>query len=148
METLDDNLKLNAKGLSFNGTVQNYLNMMSGWSVVITVFVFMMMLSQISVGAYLFWLSSQMPDSPYTAEIETRLIFMGWLYFVVGGVLIFPALYLIRFSINVKRAFKTTDQGDLEFAVRNLRNLFIFAGSYMILFLLLILIGVVMVATA
>lgn len=144
METLDDNLKLNGKGLSFNGTVQEYLNVMSGWSVVIAVFVFIMMLSQVSVGAYFFWLSSEMPDSPYTADIQSRVIFVGWLYLIIGLVLIFPALYLIRFSINVKRAFKTTDQGDLEFSIRNLRNLFIFAGSYMILFIVLIMIAVVM----
>jgi len=66
------------------------------------------------------------------------------IYIIIGALYFFPVLYMLKFSIYMKKAIEQTNQGDLSLAFLNLKSHYRFMGIFTIaLFGLYILIIIV-----
>jgi len=133
METLDKNFTANdTKELSVNGSITSYVQTASKWTVIISVCLFLIALSVI--GMSIKTLSDLAQVGDFAAQNPTislaKLIAFLKLFF--AGVLIFPAIFLIRFTISAKSAFRNLDQGDFDFAIKNAKNTFVFTAIYLV----------------
>ncbi|WP_425390583.1 hypothetical protein [Ekhidna sp.] len=62
---------------------------------------------------------------------------IGFLYFPVALLYIFPSLYLYRFSVRLNQGIKSMDQESCSSAYLNLKKLFVFMGVMTIIVLAL-----------
>jgi hypothetical protein len=70
-------------------------------------------------------------------------------YLVVAAIIFFMSLYLYRFSTKMQVALKTTDQGNLNLSLQNLKIYYRFSGILTIIYLIilfLVLMGVLIAA--
>ena len=61
-------------------------------------------------------------------------IFAG-IYLFIAAVYFFPILFLFRFSVKTKDALTTRNAHSFEGAIKNLRNLFLYMGIFLIVIL-------------
>ena len=133
METLDKNFTADdAKGLFVNGSISSYVQTASKWTVIISICLFLISLSVL--GFSIKSLSDLSQVGGFSAENPEisldKLIAFLQLFF--AGMLIFPAVFLIRFTISAKSAFRNLDQGDFDFAMKNAKNTFVFFAIYLV----------------
>lgn len=62
----------------------------------------------------------------YLGGIERFLIF--FVYIIIGGLYFFPIYYLLKFSVNMKRAIEQSEQKDLTIAFEYLKSHYKFIG--------------------
>lgn len=63
--------------------------------------------------------------------------YAGIMYIVCGIIMVFPCLFLNKFSGKIQEAFKTSSQDSLDNAFTNLKALFKFYGIVTIVFLVI-----------
>lgn len=84
---------------------------------------------------------------PFGAE---QMIGMGVAYLVMGGLFIFPGLYLWNYGSKIIVAMQRTNQSEFGRAIQNMKSLFKFTGIYTIviisLYILFAFIGIGMMA--
>jgi len=75
-----------------------------------------------------------------------QMMLIGFLYLVIAGVYIYPALYLARTSKHLSEAFNRDSQSSFELGVENMKSFFKFVGIFTIvvisLYILMILVAV------
>jgi hypothetical protein len=75
-----------------------------------------------------------------------QMMLIGFLYLVIAGVYIYPALYLVRTSKHLSEAFNRDSQSSFELGVENMKSFFKFVGIFTIvvisLYILMILVAV------
>jgi hypothetical protein len=75
-----------------------------------------------------------------------QMMLVGFLYLVIAGVYIYPALYLVRTSKHLSEAFNRDSQSSFELGVENMKSFFKFVGIFTIvvisLYILMILVAV------
>ncbi len=133
METLDKNFTADdAKGLFVNGSISSYVQTASKWTVIISICLFLISLSVLGFSikslSDLAQVSGFMAENPVISL--SKLIAFLQLFF--AGMLIFPAVFLIRFTLSAKSAFRNLDQGDFDFAMKNAKNTFVFFAIYLV----------------
>jgi len=139
METLDKNITSDSnKGLTVNGSITSYVQTASKWTIIIAVCLFM-----IAVALIIYSVKS-ISDLSNFADVmgQNPVIFVGkliaFVQLIFGAALILPGIFLIRFTTSSKSAFKTLDQGDFDFAIKNMRNTLVFFAIYLLIFLITI----------
>lgn len=65
-----------------------------------------------------------------TAGMPFNFRWFGLIYAVIGGIALFPTLYLFRFSTKTGAAVRTLDQMSLQEGISNLKSLFKFYGVF------------------
>jgi hypothetical protein len=139
METLDKNITTGSnKALEVNGSITSYVQTASKWTIIIAICLFV-----IAIVLIIYSVKS-ISDLSNFADVmgQNPVIFLGkliaFVQLVFGAALILPGIFLIRFTISAKSAFRTLDQGDFDFAVKNVRNTFVFFAIYLITLLITI----------
>ncbi|MDR0802583.1 DUF5362 family protein [Fluviicola sp.] len=62
----------------------------------------------------------------------TPLILVSIVYIGLTIVMIFPALYLIRFAASIEKGLNSNRQGEFDYAIQSMKSLFKFSGIYVI----------------
>src|SRR6218665_730418 len=137
METLDKNITSDdTKGLSVNGSISSYVQTTSKWTVIISVCLFAIAIALIIYSIKSLSDIAQIGDFLAQNPIIflSKLIAFTQLFF--GSILIIPGIFLIRFTISAKSAFRNQNHADFDFAIKNARNTFVFFAIYLITLLI------------
>lgn len=120
--------------LSVNPESQAYLLTASKWgkflAIVGIIFCAIIILGGIIATAFL----STIGSSLNTSRIPF-LQYLGAVYLVLGIIMFFPCLYLLKFSNKIQEALRASSQESLNTAFLNLKSLFKFYGILTLVFL-------------
>ena len=92
-------------------------------------FIALMVLIVLFFGSYM---GTMIPGMPAEAG-ALGSFFFGFMLICAGLLIIFPALFLYKFSVKMRRALNNNDQPVLTESFRNLKSLFKFHGILMII---------------
>lgn len=124
MDTLDQHIELDADKLKINNSIKENLMIAAKWAR------FLAIIGFIFTGfmgiASLFLLVTAM------ASGIGMLMLMAVVYIGLTLVMIFPALYLIRFAGSTEKGLNSNKQGEFDYGIQNLKSLFKFTGIYTI----------------
>ncbi|WP_430402370.1 hypothetical protein [Fluviicola sp.] len=138
MDTLDQNIELNGDKLKVSNSIKEHLITSAKWArfLAIVGFVFA---GITAIGSLVM----------LVAALSTGfgpLIGAAFLYVGLAVVMIFPALYMIRFAMSITKGLNSSKQSEFEYGVQNLKSYFKFSGIFTIVFLglyiILIFVGV------
>ncbi len=129
MDTLDQHIELDADQLKINNSIKENLTTAAKWARFLAIigFVFTGFMGIAS----LFLLVTAM------ASGIGMLMFMAVVYIGLTVVMIFPALYLIRFASSTEKGLNSSKQGEFDYGIQNLKSLFKFTGIYTIVVIVL-----------
>jgi len=138
MDTLDQNIELDGDKLKVSNSIKEHLITSGKWARFLAIVGFIFAgITAIGSLVMLF------------AALSTGfgpLIGMAFLYVGLAVVMIFPALYMIRFAMSITKGLNSSKQSEFEYGVQNLKSYFKFSGIFTIVFLglyiILIFIGV------
>lgn len=138
METTDT-LEQQLPNLQITENAKSYLKTTSTWSAFFAVICFIaigfMILSGITTlvsGSFL----SSFNEFSYLGMghiFSSISIFIGIFYIVLGIIIIFPALYLYRYSKSITNALKENNSLSLEKAMQNMKSFWRFLGIFTII---------------
>jgi hypothetical protein len=74
---------------------------------------------------------------PNTGMTPVFSVAMGLLYSLIGGAYFFPAWFILRFALQLKKAFAEWSETALEGAFRNLKLNFVYVGISVIALIVL-----------
>jgi len=127
MDTLDQNIELDNDKLKVSNSIKEHLITSAKWARFLAIIGFIFAgITAIGSLVMLF------------AALSTGfgpLIGMSFLYVGLAVVMIFPALYMIRFAMSVTRGLNSNKQSEFEVGVQNLKSYFKFSGIFTIVFL-------------
>lgn len=124
MDTLDQNIELSNDKLKINNSIKENLLTAAKWARFLAVIGFIF--TGFMGIASLFMLVTSL------ASGFAPLMLMAVIYIGMTIVMIFPALYLIRFAGSVEKGLNSNKQGEFDYAIENLKSLFKFSGIYTI----------------
>ena len=129
MDTLDQHIELDSDQLKINNSIKENLITAAKWARFLAIigFVFTGFMGIAS----LFVLVTAM------ASGIGMLMFMAVVYIGLTVVMIFPALYLIRFAGSTEKGLSSNKQGEFDYGIQNLKSLFKFTGIYTIVVIVL-----------
>lgn len=129
METLDHNIQSESKKLHVSQDVKQNLLTTAKWTrfMAIISFVFCGLLGIASLFMLIGTLSSG----------NSLLMYVTFLYIALTVVMIFPGLYLIRFTTGIEQAFHSDKQVEFEYGIQNMKSFFKFTGIYAIVTIVL-----------
>ena len=111
--------------LVINSISQDNLNASAKWgkflSIVGFVFIGLMVIGGLVMQAFMPSFGSYGYGSPF-------LKYIGTVYLILGIILFFPCLYLLKFSNKILEAIRTSNQESLDNAFVNLKAMFKFYG--------------------
>ena len=111
--------------LVINSISQDNLNASAKWgkflSIVGFVFIGLMIIGGLVMQAFMPSFGSYGYGSPF-------LKYIGTVYLILGIILFFPCLYLLKFSNKILEAIRTSNQESLDNAFVNLKAMFKFYG--------------------
>lgn len=124
MDTLDQNIELAHDKLRINNSIKENLLIAAKWARFLAIigFIFTGFLGIAS----LFMLITSL------ASGFAPLMLMAVVYIGMTVVMIFPALYLIRFAGSTEKGLNSNKQGEFDYGIQNLKSLFKFSGIYTI----------------
>lgn len=85
-------------------------------------------------GIYMMTVMSQLSAYGYVSEATK---YAGVAYIICAIIMVFPCLYLNKFSTKAQEAIRSTSQDSLDMAFINLKSMFKFYGIVTIVFLVL-----------
>lgn len=132
METLDKNFTGNENVLTVNGSIISYLKTASKWTVLASVCLFLFGITGILGAVKSFYDLAQLGEYIGENPMMTVRRLTAFIQLIFGAGLILPGIFLIRFTISAKNAFKTLDQGDFDFAIKSLKNTLVFFALYLV----------------
>lgn len=129
MDALDQHIELDSDQLKINNSIKENLMTAAKWARFLAIigFVFTGFMGIAS----LFVLVTAM------ASGIGMLMFMAVVYIGLTLVMIFPALYLIRFAGSTEKGLNSNKQGEFDYGIQNLKSLFKFTGIYTIVVIVL-----------
>lgn len=129
MDALDQHIELDSDQLKINNSIKENLMTAAKWARFLAIigFVFTGFMGIAS----LFVLVTAM------ASGIGMLMFMAVVYIGLTVVMIFPALYLIRFAGSTEKGLSSNKQGEFDYGIQNLKSLFKFTGIYTIVVIVL-----------
>lgn len=129
MDALDQHIELDSDQLKINNSIKENLMTAAKWARFLAIigFVFTGFMGIAS----LFVLVTAM------ASGIGMLMFMAVVYIGLTVVMIFPALYLIRFAGSTEKGLSSSKQGEFDYGIQNLKSLFKFTGIYTIVVIVL-----------
>ncbi len=129
MDALDQHIELDSDQLKINNSIKENLITAAKWARFLAIigFVFTGFMGIAS----LFVLVTAM------ASGIGMLMFMAVVYIGLTVVMIFPALYLIRFAGSTEKGLSSNKQGEFDYGIQNLKSLFKFTGIYTIVVIVL-----------
>ncbi|MNK12917.1 hypothetical protein D3C87_309950 [compost metagenome] len=138
MDTLDQNIELNSDKLKINNSIKENLITAAKWARFLAIigFIFSGIMGIVS----LFLLVTSL------ASGFAPMILATVIYIVLTIVMLFPALYLIRFAGSTEKGLNSNKQGEFDYGIQNLKSLFKFSGIYTIVFIALYIIYVFVLA--
>jgi hypothetical protein len=140
MDTLDQNFHSDKSGIRVSNDAKANFITIGKWVK------FLGIMGFISVG-FLAILALIMIIGGSTVSLGgEQMMLIGFLYLVIAGVYIYPALYLVRTSKHLSEAFNRDSQSSFELGVENMKSFFKFVGIFTIvvisLYILMILVAV------
>jgi len=130
MDTIN-NFEQNTQVLEVTENAKKYLKSTASWSL------FFAVLGFIGV-AFLAICGIVMIAMFYDGGHLSSMSFVGVLYIALGGVMVFPALYLLRFSQETNKALANQDTMVIEEAFKNMKSFWKFTGILTIVYIVLI----------
>jgi hypothetical protein len=129
MDTLDQHIELDSDKLKINNSIKENLITSAKWARFLAIigFVFTGFMGIVS----LFLLVTSL------ASGIRMLMLMAVVYIALTAVMIFPALYLIRFAGATEKGLNSNKQGEFDYGIQNLKSLFKFMGIYTIVLIAL-----------
>lgn len=129
MDALDQHIELDSDQLKITNSIKENLTTATKWARFLAIigFVFTGFMGIAS----LFVLVTAM------ASGIGMLMFMAVVYIGLTVVMIFPALYLIRFAGSTEKGLNSNKQGEFDYGIQNLKSLFKFTGIYTIVVIVL-----------
>lgn len=138
MDTLDQNIELGNEKLKINNSIKENLLIAAKWARFLAVIGFIF--TGFMGIASLFMLVTSL------ASGFAPLMLMAVIYIGMTIVMIFPALYLIRFAGSVEKGLNSNKQGEFDYAIQNLKSLFKFMGIYTIVLISLYIVYIFVLA--
>jgi hypothetical protein len=138
MDTLDQHIELDSDKLRINNSIKENLITAAKWARFLAVigFIFTGLMGIASLVLVVTAMSSGMG----------LLVLLAFVYVGLTIVMIFPALYLIRFAGSTEKGLSSNKQGEFDYGIQNLKSLFKFTGIYTIVFIALYVIYIVVLA--
>lgn len=138
MDTLDQNIELDNEKLKISNSIKENLMITAKWArfLAIVGFIFVGILGIAS----LFLIVTSL------ASGYGPLIFISFVYIILTIVMLFPALYLIRFAAAAEKGLGSNKQGEFDYAIENMKSLFKFSGIYTIVMIALYIVYVIILA--
>lgn len=138
MDALDQHIELDSDQLKINNSIKENLITAAKWARFLSIigFVFTGFMGIAS----LFLLVTAM------ASGIGMLMFMAVVYIGLTVVMIFPALYLIRFAGSTEKGLNSNKQGEFDYGIQNLKSLFKFTGIYTIVVIVLYIVYIFVLA--
>lgn len=131
-QTLDENFEL---GLNLTTDIREFLRETAKWAHFLAIVGFVMVgflvLIALFFGTFMNMAMSEIPGGMNGFPMTFFVVF----YLILAGICVFPALYLLRFATNTKRALQVDDQIALSVAFENLKSHYKFAGICTIVFI-------------
>ncbi|MNU94577.1 hypothetical protein D3C71_845630 [compost metagenome] len=134
-DTLDQNIELESDKLKISNSIKENLIATAKWPRFLAIMGFIFV--GISGIASLFLLVTSMLSG------YGPLVLVSLIYVVLTIVMLFPALYLIRFAVATEKGLGSNKQGEFDYAIENLKSLFKFMGIYTIVTIALYIIYVI-----
>ncbi|AEA45393.1 hypothetical protein [Fluviicola taffensis] len=137
LDTLDQNIELDTDKLKINNSIKQNLLTAGKWArfLAIVGFIFTGLTGVVALISLVTALSTGFAP----------LIGLAFFYVAMTVVMIFPALYMVRFAGSITKGLNSNKQGEFDYGVENLKSFFKFSGIFTIVFLglyiLLIFIG-------
>ena len=124
MDALDQNIELANDKLRINNSIKENLLIAAKWARFLAIigFIFTGFLGIAS----LFMLVTSL------ASGFAPLMLVAVVYIGMTVLMIFPALYLIRFAGSTEKGLNSNKQGEFDYGIQNLKSLFKFSGIYTI----------------
>jgi len=145
MDSLDQNLNLSKKELVVTQEARYNFGIAGKWAK------FLAIVGFISSGFVVLAGLIMMGTAVSVSFAPAQFFLMGLVYLVMGGILIIPALYLLRYANAIAQGLQSDNQTEFDSAIQNLKSLFKFAGIYTIvligIYILVILIAFVAAAS-
>ncbi|MNJ85024.1 hypothetical protein D3C87_24880 [compost metagenome] len=137
-DTLDQNIELESDKLRITSSIKENLMITAQWARFLAImgFIFVGILGIAS----LFLVVTSM------ASGYGPLVLVSLIYVVLTIVMLFPALYLIRFAIATEKGLGSNKQGEFDYAIQNMKSLFKFSGIYTIVMVVLYIIYIFVLA--
>lgn len=133
--TLMEQRDLLSNDLSINETSQIHLTASAKWGKFLSIVGFVFCGLMIIAGIYMMAVVSS--SGVYASYAGEAAKIAGITYIISAIILIFPCLYLNKFSNKVQEAIRSTSQESLDAAFINLKAMFKFYGIVTIIFLVL-----------
>jgi hypothetical protein len=137
-DSLDQNIELENDKLKINNSIKQNLLTAARWTR------FLAIVGFIFTG--LSGISSLIMLTTALSSGFGPLIGAGFLYVGITVAMLFPALYMIRFSGAISKGLNSNKQSEFDYGVENLKSFFKFSGIFTIVFIglyiLLIFVGV------
>lgn len=125
MESLDQNINLERNKLVVNAETSYHFEIAGKWAKFLAIMGFISSGLIAISGIFMLIAATSMPFS------SGYFLLIGCVYLVMGGVLLFPAIYLLRYSNSIQRGMMG-NQMEFDLAIKNLKALFKFTGIYTI----------------
>lgn len=137
-ETLDQNIELESDKLKISNSIKENLITTAKWArfLAIVGFIFVGILGIASLFLVVTSLASGYGP----------LIFVSLIYVILTIVMLFPALYLIRFAVATEKGLNSNKQGEFDYAIENMKSLFKFSGIYTIVMIALYVVYIIALA--
>lgn len=137
-DTLDQNIELESDKLRITNSIKENLMITAQWARFLAImgFIFVGILGIAS----LFLVVTSM------ASGYGPLVLVSLIYVVLTIVMLFPALYLIRFAVATEKGLGSNKQGEFDYAIQNMKSLFKFSGIYTIVMVVLYIIYIFVLA--
>ena len=138
MDALDQNIELSNDKLRINNSIKENLLVAAKWARFLAVIGFIF--TGFMGIASLFMLVTSL------ASGFAPLMLMAVVYIGLTIVMIFPALYLIRFAGSTEKGLNSNKQSEFDYGIENLKSLFKFSGIYTIVLIALYIIYIFVLA--
>lgn len=138
MDTLDRDIELDSDKLKINNSIKENLITAAKWARFLAIigFIFTGFMAIASLFLLVTSLASGIP----------LLMLMAVIYIGLTVVMIFPALYLIRFAGSTEKGLNSNKQGEFDYGIQNLKSLFKFGGIYTIVVIVLYIVYIFVLA--
>ena len=134
METIDGSVTKENEGIYFSNSMKSYVGTASKWTVLTAICLALFCAAGVFTGIRSLVAAVQL------GNIDNPLIFISKLsaftYLIFGAALIIPIIALVRFTMSAKKAIKYNEQGEMDFALKNMKTIFVFFAIYLILIIL------------
>lgn len=138
MDALDQHIELDSDKLKINNSIKENLLTAAKWARFLAVigFVFTGFMGIASLVLLVTAMASGIG----------ALMLMAVVYIGLTAVMIFPALYLIRFAGSTEKGLNGNKQGEFDYGIQNLKSLFKFTGIYTIVVIVLYIVYIFVLA--